>query len=204
MVESDRDLHAAFQDKEIHEAWETVYRSGQQRAFNERLMARILPRLAVPADSLFLDAGCGTGEHTVRLAEHGFRCVGVDISFSVVQKAKDRARAKGLEGRVSFVCDGLEKLPFPDAHFDAIHCRGVLMHIPRWQQVVAELCRVLRPGGKILILESNHKSVEAYLIRLARMVRKGESRMVRARAGSNSWLTGKGKRLFRGLPTCAI
>lgn len=183
MVENARDLHTAFQNNEIHESWEGVYRSGSQRAFNDRLMTRILSRLALRPDSRVLDAGCGTGEHTLRLAEHGFKCVGVDISRSVVHKAEERAHARGLQERVTFVCDGLEQLPFADAHFDAVHCRGVLMHIPRWEQVVSELCRVLRPGGKILILESNHHAVEAYLVRAARLVRRSESRMVRTPGG---------------------
>jgi ubiquinone/menaquinone biosynthesis C-methylase UbiE len=193
MVDTSPDLHGAFQDNEIHKAWESVYRSGIQRAFNERLMTRILHRLALPPESLILDAGCGTGEHTLRLAEHGFKCVGVDISRSVVEKAGERARTMGLQERVTFICDGLEQLPFADAHFDAIHCRGVLMHIPRWQQVVAELCRVVRPGGKVLILEGNHHALETYLVRVARLFRRSESRMVRTPGGIEFLVTREGQ-----------
>ncbi len=183
MAEITENLHTAFQDKGIHESWQAVYRSGLQRAFNERLLSRILRRLKLPGNSLVLDAGCGTGEHALRWAEKGYRCVGVDISRAVVRKAEERAAAAGLAEQAIFVCDGLEQLPFGDAYFDAVHCRGVLMHIPRWQQVVAELCRVLRPGGKLVIMEGNHRSVESYLIRLARLARRSESRMVRTPGG---------------------
>jgi len=194
MVRTASDLRDVFQKNAIHESWETVYRRDRsQQLFNERLLARILGQLALPIGSSVLDAGCGTGEHTLRLAGFGFRCVGVDLSRSVLEKAKERAQAEGLTGRVSFLCNDLAELPFADASFDAVHCRGVVMHMPYWERGIAELCRVLRPGGKLVLLEANDGALASWLVRLVRLVRKGESRMVHTSGGLEFWVTREGE-----------
>ena len=96
------------------------------------------------------------------------------------------ARA-GLSDRVTFRSESLETLPFADGTFDAIHCRGVLMHVPRWETALAQLCRVLKPGGKIVLMESNTRAVETCAVRLLRLVRGGRSRMVRTAGGLEFW-----------------
>jgi len=179
------ELNGVFERKEIHDQWESVYRRGRlQQAFDDAIAKRLLRYLAVPSDGCILDAGCGTGNHTVRLAAAGFRCVGVDLSGTVLQRASQLAGARGVTSRVSFFRCRLEDMSrFGDGEFDAIHCRGVLMHIPRWKAAVRELCRVLKPGGKIAILENNHRSLELLLVRLVRLVRSGDSDMVKTEAG---------------------
>jgi ubiquinone/menaquinone biosynthesis C-methylase UbiE len=188
------DVRNAFQGREVHAAWEAVYRRDRrQQRFQERTLARIVRWLGLPAGSRVLDAGCGTGEHTVRLAELGYRCVGVDVSPRVLWQAAELARARGLGSRIRFQSEALEELPFPDGAFDAVHCRGVLMHVPRWERALAELCRVLRPGGKIALLENNHRCLDLWLVRLARLVRKGESRLVRTAGGLEFWVNRPGE-----------
>ncbi len=187
-------VEKAFQGNEVHDTWSSVYRrSALQQALNDQILKRVARWLALPAGSLILDAGCGTGEHTFRLAELGHRCVGVDLSPYTVQRAAERAQARGLGSRVRFIRGSLDQLDFPACHFDAIHCRGVLMHIPQWERAVADLCRVLRPGGKLVILESNHRSVESLLVRLVRLVRRGESRLERTPGGLEFWVEREGQ-----------
>jgi ubiquinone/menaquinone biosynthesis C-methylase UbiE len=179
------DLSGVFQKKEIHDEWESVYRRGRlQQAFDGAIAKRLLRYLAIPSDGCILDAGCGTGNHTVRLAAAGFRCVGVDLSGAVLQRAERLAAARGVASKVSFFRCRLEDMSrFGDGAFDAIHCRGVLMHIPRWQDAVRELGRVLKPGGRIAILENNYRSLELLLVRLVRVLRNSDSEMVRTEAG---------------------
>jgi SAM-dependent methyltransferase len=193
-VSTTADLREVFQNQEVHAAWVAVYRRGRAlQRFHDRMAARVLRWLALPPRSRVLDAGCGTGEHTLRLAEAGCRCVGVDVSPRVLLRAADQARARGLASRADFACESLEDLPFPDGAFDGVHCRGVLMHIPRWERALAELCRVLRPGGRLVLLENNHRSVETLLVRLGRLVTRSESRLVRTPGGLEFWLDKEGE-----------
>ncbi len=180
--------HRTFQNADLHEKWESVYRGNPlQKSLDDTIMDRLVSQLDIPPGSRILDAGCGTGEHSVRLCKRGFFCVGVDISTYVVQKAKERAAQHGLAQQGTFVCASLDDLPFDDGHFHAIHCRGVLMHIPRWQDALRELCRLLRPGGSIVILESNHKAIEMLIVRLARLFRENDSKMVKSVDGLEMW-----------------
>ena len=68
-----------------------------------------------------------------------------------------------------------------------IHCRGVLMHIPEWEKALSELCRVLKPGGKIAIFESNLKGVEMLIVRFIRALTTRQSRVVETPAGPEFW-----------------
>jgi len=122
-------------------------------------MDRILAILRAPVEGLILDAGCGMGYHSLRIARKGFRCVGVDLSLRVLLKAQSHIAHAGLNHRVSLACQALEDLPFADETFDAIHCRGVLMHIPEWDKALAQRCRVLKTGGRIALLELNDRSL---------------------------------------------
>jgi ubiquinone/menaquinone biosynthesis C-methylase UbiE len=173
-----------FQGEAIHDRWESVYRNNRwQDRLNDKLMDRLVTALKLPPGARVLDAGCGTGDHTLRLARRGFHCVGLDISQHVLRQGRQRAADLGLAGRATFVCTGLEDIPAAQASFDAVHCRGVLMHIPRFGDALAELCRLLKPGGRMVILENNHKSLETLIVRSVRKLRGGRSKMVRTEHG---------------------
>ena len=128
-----------------------------------------------------LDAGCGTGHHTKRLCDKGITCTAVDISDVALSKAAQ------LEPRAAYLQRSLHALSLPDKTFDGIHCRGVLMHVPLMDESIAELVRVLKPGGKIAILENNCAALEMKLILAVRKVRKGESEMRSTPAGLEFW-----------------
>lgn len=187
-------LKGTYSQDELHNRWAAVYRGDPlQDTLNEAVAERILEDLDLPSGSRFLDAGCGTGEHTIRIAGHGYPCVGVDISENVLRRAAKKVAASGLAHRVSLVCHALEEIPFADASFDAVHCRGVLMHIPAWGRALANLCRVLKPGGRIVILENNHNSVEAALVMLVRRTQTRGSRLVRTDGGLEFWSEESGR-----------
>ncbi len=187
-------LKETYAQDEIHSHWESVYRGNPiQDRFDDEVIDRILKYLNPPPDALFLDAGCGVGAHSLRLARRGYRCVGVDISENVLRTAKKNAATHGLESRTSFVCQSLEDLAFGDNYFDAVHCRGVLMHIPQWEKALANLCRVLKPGGRIAVLESNHKSLEMAIVLLFRQIWARESKMIKTAGGLEFWSEEKGQ-----------
>lgn len=105
-----------------------------------------------------LEAGCGTGlllEHVDRIAA---QAVGVDLSRGMLE----RARQRGL----SVVQGSVTALPFADASFDTVYSMKVLAHVPDIERALAEMARVTRPGGH-LVLEFYNRWSLRYLARLA-------------------------------------
>jgi SAM-dependent methyltransferase len=120
--------------------------------------APLFTRYDLPADAAVLDAGCGTGEITRRLAQLFERAtlLGVDIIEDHLHIARERARSLGP--RVRFENRSIFALDLPPAAFDLVVCRHVLQAIPHADQAIAELARLVRPGGWL------HLIVEDYLM----------------------------------------
>ncbi|CAH2602142.1 Methyltransferase domain-containing protein [Rhodovastum atsumiense] len=112
-----------------------------------------------PAGSEVLEAGCGVGAQTVALARRSpdARITCVDIAASSLREAEARALAAGLDG-VRFHRADLCALPFAEASFDHAFVCFVLEHLPRPDLALAELRRVLRPGGSLTVIEGDHES----------------------------------------------
>jgi SAM-dependent methyltransferase len=100
-----------------------------------------------------LDVGSGTGKFLIEVARKvdGVRAVGIDVSQKMVTIATSRAQVAGVT--VEFEVGDAERLRFPDESFDRVHCSLVLVHMEDPGAVVAEMARVLAPGGRIAILE---------------------------------------------------
>jgi SAM-dependent methyltransferase len=103
----------------------------------------------VARDAVCLDVGCGDGQTAgVWLRDHGRSYVGVDVSANAVAAA----RALGLEAQV---IETAASLPFADATFDAVMCIEVLEHLFAPAAAVAEILRVLKPGGVLVATVPN-------------------------------------------------
>jgi arsenite methyltransferase len=102
-----------------------------------------------------LDLGSGAGTDSLVAAqmvgEQG-RVTGIDMTPEMLAKARAAATAMGV-GNVEFLEGEAERLPFPDASFDAVVSNGVIDLIPDKDAVFAELFRVLTPGGRIQIAD---------------------------------------------------
>jgi SAM-dependent methyltransferase len=97
-----------------------------------------------------LDYGCGNGYVLGHYARNGATVHGVDLTEAAIRLARERFDLLGLEG--SFVrTDGIE-LPFEDGMFDIACSMGVLHHVEDPTPIVAELFRVLKPGGKLVVM----------------------------------------------------
>ena len=103
-----------------------------------------------------LDFGCGPGNISVGLAESiaPGELHGLDMEESQVELARSAAAAGGHDNMV-FHVGNVTELPFDDDTFDIAHCHAVLMHIPDTQAALAEVKRVLKPGGLIASREAN-------------------------------------------------
>lgn len=98
------------------------------------------------------EIGCGIGIDTLSLARLGFASVvGIDLTSAALQVARRRAAENGASN-VEFVCGDAENLAFPDATFDVVYSFGVIHHTPLVQRAVAEIERVLRPGGRAFVM----------------------------------------------------
>jgi ubiquinone/menaquinone biosynthesis C-methylase UbiE len=107
-------------------------------------------------DKDVLDVGCGAGVEVVRFARAGARTTGVDIAESAITLARQNLEQQGLQARLE-VADG-EQLPFPDASFDFVFAHGVVQYTGNDRGMVAEIHRVLRPGGLAVFQAYNRNS----------------------------------------------
>ncbi|WP_424971854.1 bifunctional 2-polyprenyl-6-hydroxyphenol methylase/3-demethylubiquinol 3-O-methyltransferase UbiG [Dinoroseobacter sp. S76] len=104
-----------------------------------------------------LDLGCAGGFMAEALARKGARVTGIDPAAKAIAAAQAHAAAEGLEIRYDTGVG--EALPYGDASFDAVVCVDVLEHVEDLAQVVAEVSRVLRPGGMFLFDTINRNPI---------------------------------------------
>lgn len=100
-----------------------------------------------------LDAACGTGRHAAHLVAAGWDVVGVDATTAML----DRARAKVPDAR--FEAGDLTALPLDDAAFDLVVCSLALTHVVDLAGAVAEMARVVRPGGTVVLSDLHPTTV---------------------------------------------
>jgi glycosyltransferase involved in cell wall biosynthesis/ubiquinone/menaquinone biosynthesis C-methylase UbiE len=97
-----------------------------------------------------LEIGAGLGTDLAQFAKNGAIVTDVDLSSGHLNLAQENFRHRGLRG--TFVHHDAENLPFADGSFDVVYSNGVIHHTPDTAQVVREINRVLRPGGKAIIM----------------------------------------------------
>ncbi len=98
-----------------------------------------------------LEAGCGTGRFTIPLAQQGKRIVALDASREMLAQARRKAEAAGMTHRIEFVLGDVENLGYGDSTFDGALSIAVLRHFPSPARGIAELTRVVRPGGALVL-----------------------------------------------------
>src|SRR3989449_2888486 len=140
---------------EIHQQWSRHYRTADNESFYEQAFDEILRVLNPPPGTTFLDAGCGSCAHSVRLARRGFNVRAVDFFESALAMAEGYVNSKELQDQIILGRESLLELLFPDETFDYGLGWGVLMHIPRVERAVSELSRVIKPGGTLVVSEGN-------------------------------------------------
>ena len=112
-----------------------------------------------------LDVGSGAGQlahHALKYSDPGTRVTCVDLSHRMLCRARQRLKSD----RPDYAAADLTELPFADESFDGVTCGYVLEHVPKPELGLAELARVMRPGGRLLLLATEDTFSGAWTSRL--------------------------------------
>jgi ubiquinone/menaquinone biosynthesis C-methylase UbiE len=110
---------------------------------------RVVALLAIEPGTRVLDVACGTGGVALRVARAGAEVLGIDISADQLTKARRAAAAESLE--IRFDEGDCQELPYGDAEFDAVTSAFGAIFAPDHARTAAELARVCRPGGRLVL-----------------------------------------------------
>jgi ubiquinone/menaquinone biosynthesis C-methylase UbiE len=123
-------------------------RTEAERAAWDRILDLALPRRGA-LDAL--DAGCGTGFLSFELAGRGHRVTGIDFAPAMLAEARRKAAERGVS--IRFEEGDAEQLPFVSGSFDLVVSRHVLWTLPHPDAAIDEWIRVLRPGGRLAVID---------------------------------------------------
>ncbi|GAA1191794.1 methyltransferase domain-containing protein [Pseudonocardia alaniniphila] len=156
--------------------------------------------LAVCPGQRAVEVGSGTGSSVQRLATAvgpDGEAIGLDANEGLLAVAEDRARRAGSAAR--FVHGDVHAAPFADGSVDAVLCERVFQFLDRPEHAVAEIARVLRPGGRVVLIDSDWSSATLYpgdpeVLRTMESMLAGSLHNREPLAGRKlrSWLAGAG------------
>lgn len=136
----------------VVDSMESAYGEGFLSPGGAEEVGDMLSGLALGGQTV-LDLGCGIGGASVLLARDfgAARVIGIDVEAESIARATDAAKALELDDRVSFQHVEPGPLPLPDGHFDLVFTKDVVCHLSDKVPLLAEVCRVLRPGGRLVL-----------------------------------------------------
>lgn len=115
----------------------------------------------------FLEIGCGAGIDLVRFARAGAEVTGIDLSNTSIELARKNIEQNGVTADLH-IMNG-ESMQFPDSSFDVVYAHGVLQYTADAKQMIAEIYRVLKPGGEAIVMVYNRYSWLNFMNRLTRV-----------------------------------
>ncbi|KQT48523.1 ubiquinone biosynthesis methyltransferase UbiE [Devosia sp. Leaf420] len=138
---------------------------GVHRLWKDAMVAELAPPRTGSRGYQVLDMAGGTGDIAERIvnSSHGYAEVTVsDINGDMLRVGAERAKSWRFPAQASFVEANAEELPFPDKSFDAYTIAFGIRNVPRIQQALNEAFRVLKRGGRILVLEFSQVDVPGF------------------------------------------
>jgi ubiquinone/menaquinone biosynthesis C-methylase UbiE len=118
----------------------------------ERLAERATAGLANADELLAIDLACGPGTYTRPLAARVRKAIGADLTPAMVEKARAEAARDGISN-IEFVCADIYALPFADGVAGIVSCGYAFHHMTDPARALAEMARVLQPGGRVAITD---------------------------------------------------
>ncbi len=163
-----------------------------------RSLAQFMEAVAPKSSDRVLDAGCGSGRNISLLSPLVKEIAGVDFSEQMLERARARVIEEKL-GNVSLAQGSVTKLEFPDNSFDKVICASVLQYLDNKDcaEAIAEMIRVAKPGGTLVLHVKNGTSLYGVSIKLARKIssmlgRKVKPEIYRSRAWHERTLAAAG------------
>jgi ubiquinone/menaquinone biosynthesis C-methylase UbiE len=125
-------------------------------------------RAAWDGSGPILDVGTGTAQIPIELCSQVADCqvTAIDLAEHMLAVGRENVRKSGLEGRIRLECRDAKALPYPDGSFAAVISNSIVHHIPEPGRVLAEMLRVLRPGGILFVRDLLRPAEKAELQRL--------------------------------------
>ncbi|HMO73431.1 MAG TPA: bifunctional demethylmenaquinone methyltransferase/2-methoxy-6-polyprenyl-1,4-benzoquinol methylase UbiE [Paracoccaceae bacterium] len=170
MAENDRSTHFGFREVPedqkaglVHGVFSRVaskydlmndlMSGGVHRLWKDAMMDWLAPR---PGQRL-LDVAGGTGDVAFRFLRRapGSTAIVCDMTEGMLTEGRSRAETEALSGRIDWVAGDAMALPFPDASFDTVTISFGIRNVPRPEAALAEFFRVLKRGGRLMVLEFN-------------------------------------------------
>lgn len=148
-----RDSQEFFQRVAPH--WDGI-RSAQ---YGDDLRVRALLEL-LPPDLVVLDVGTGTGFMLEGVARRVDRCIGVDSSPAMLEKARENLESAGLMPGVELRAGDMESLPVGDAEVDVVFANMALHHAEAPDEALGEMARVLSTGGRVVLTDLAHHGLD--------------------------------------------
>jgi 2-polyprenyl-3-methyl-5-hydroxy-6-metoxy-1,4-benzoquinol methylase len=190
---------STLQAMDVHESWSRGFRSPENDRFYGLAFDYISKIFGDPGGDTVVDAGCGSATKTLHLARRGYRVKALDFSEAILLTARREAERAGVADRIEFDHGDLTALKLATGSASRVLCWGVLMHVPEVEKAVAELARIVAPGGTLIVSEGNKRSIQAWsLSALKRVLGRERAQIVNAPSGKEFWEeTATGKLMTR-------
>ncbi len=167
----------------------TVLSGGLHRIWRRAMRQALPQRLNLSV----LDLATGTGDVALELVKdpHVRKVTGLDLSKGMISRGREKIIAAGLESRITLQVGDAQKIPFSDASFDAVTISFGIRNVADVKQCLGEIYRVLKPGGRCLVLEfglPKYKLLKMAHVFYLRHVLPGLGRILSGHATAYSYL----------------
>ncbi len=120
----------------------------------------MMSRLEMNGTERVLDIGCGDGLHTMLIGKKVGHITGIDTNKDFIRDARLYAKKFRSQAQCDYESQPLEKIGYPNAHFDLIFSICVIEHIPNYEEVLQECFRILKPGGRIIFTVDTLETID--------------------------------------------
>ena len=189
-------IENVFEQDATVESWDDDYYHPIAVRQYDRAVARMVRLLGVPEGGRVLDAGCGPGVHSIRVAKLGREVEAIDLSHTMLGEAERRANDAGVGEKITFAQQDLTSLDFEDQSREFVFSWGVVIHIPDAEAALDNLARIVKPGGRLALHLTNNEALDHKLERFGRTVMRKPLALEDRSLGRGAWYEMHGHNLW--------